>query len=192
LAAALLPRGASAPSQHAAENQSSPVGGRATVTRMKTPPLNCAASMKGGFALRAASAWPQSRRPSISACICRACWRQRLRTVTFTGPRAANDALYRTGSFTVAPRQHCRRPRPAHNAPGTILARLLVGIERSGPARLLNFSKKNFRNLPQKNAEPKTRVFVFVQKIQAPGTWLKDVLAILHEETPSSASVKPA
>jgi hypothetical protein len=62
----------------------------------------------------------------------------------------------------------------------------------SDPARALaEFLQKNFETC-QKNAEPKTRVFVFVQKIQAPGTWLNDVLAILHEETPSSASVKPA
>jgi hypothetical protein len=45
--------------------------------------------MEGGFAMRAAS---------TSARICRACWRQRLRTATFTGPRAAKGVLYRMGS----------------------------------------------------------------------------------------------
>jgi hypothetical protein len=120
------------------------------------PAFNCTGSMKGGFAMRAASAWPQSWRPSIRPALAvraggNVC-------VTFMEPRAANGALYRMGRLIAAVGGNAQRGgrRAMHRAPSWNVSWSALG----DPARALaEFLQKSFLKFASKKTDPKKAIF---------------------------------
>jgi hypothetical protein len=120
--------------------------------------------MKGGFAMRAASAWPQSRRPSIRPaflCVLAAMFPY---SDVHGASRGQRRALSDGGRLIAAVGGTAQGDgrRVMHRAPSWNVS--WVGIERSGPRACWNFPKKVFRNMPRKKFRSQKAIFLIFAK----------------------------